>query len=125
MASRQELRRGREEAAGRPTGVVDAIALAVYGSIAERLAQSFKLHESLRRAGMNIHPRLYMARVLFYLSLAGLVLATVDFFVFLFTDSTIIRVVFVLATLMVLPIVFAWGLYYPEAKAAERAAKTE
>jgi flagellar protein FlaJ len=45
--------------------------------------------------------------------------------VFLFTGSTIIRVVFVLATLMVLPIVFAWGLYYPEAKAAERAAKTD
>ena len=122
MSNRQTVRKDLEMVGG---GVVDAIALAVYGSIGERLAYSFKLHESLRRAGLNIHPRLYMAKILFYLTVSLIVLGSLDFFVFLLTGSLIVRVVMILATLMVPPIVFAWGLYYPEAKASERAAKTE
>jgi len=109
----------------RGTSIVDAMALAVFGSIGERLAATFKLHESLRRAGLNIHPRLYMARVLFYMFTALLVLVTIDFFVLLFAENLIVKVVFALATLMVPPIILAWGLYYPEAKASERAMKTE
>lgn len=115
----------RGEALRQGTSVIDAMALAVFGSIAERLSASFKLHESLRRAGLNIHPRLYMARVLFYVFMSVLVLASIDFFVFIFVDNLIAKIVLLLATLMTPPIILAWGLYYPEAKASERAMKTD
>ncbi len=116
--SRQAARMGA-------TGVTDAIALALFGDLGERLARSFKLHESLRRAGMNVHPRLYAAKLLFNLFVTVFVLGTATFFTFIFTSNVVVRLVMVLITLMAPGIVFAWGLYYPEAKAQERASKTD
>jgi len=105
--------------------VIDAVALAVFGQVAERIAISFKLHESLRRAGMNIHPRLYVARLLFYLFVLTMGLVAADFYVFIFTQSMILKAVLALATLIVPLVAFAWGLYYPETKATERASKVD
>jgi len=117
--ARQRARRAN------PSSIIDVMALAVFGSLSERLVKAFKLHESLRRAGLNIHPRLYMARVLFYMSLAFFVLASINFFVFVLTDNLVARVVALLSLLVVPPMVLMWGLYYPEAKASERATKTD
>ena len=113
----------KTEAVG--ASVLDAVALLTFGDIAEKLARSFNLYSSIRQAGLLIHPRLYMARLLFRMTLALVFSITALFASFLFGAPIIVKAIVLLAALIVPTVLFAWGLYYPAAKASERAAKTD
>ena len=88
---------------------------------AEQLVKKFRLDESIERAGMSIHPVLYVSRLLFIMLIVGFILAAISVVVFLLTSSLIIRVLVLLATVLAPFLVFGIGISYPSAKASSRA----
>jgi len=115
----------RHSSAGERLSVWDAIALAVFGDIGEKLARSFRLYESLQRAGLYVHPRLYAARLILNASIAAFASFFAVVIAFLLGLPTLALVIIVLAGVMAPLIALVWGLYYPSAKASERAMKTD
>ena len=116
-----------EKAAVRRRGVklLDVIALATFGEAGEKLARALRLHESLQRAGLYIHPRLYAARLILFTLVAALASASVAGIVVYLGAPLLVKFIVLVVAIIVPLLVFVWGIYYPSAKAAERAMKTE
>jgi flagellar protein FlaJ len=103
----------------------DTMALLLFGSAAERLAQSFNLYENIRRAGLYIHPKLYVARILLRATLIAVVSTVTLFIAIILGAPLLVNVLILLAAMMSSSILISWGLYYPSAKASERASKVD
>ena len=101
--------------------IIDSFALLLFRRRAEQLVRKFRLDESIEKAGMSIHPVLYVSRLLFTMLIIGVVLGTLSVIVFIISSSTIIKVLVILATTLTPFIVLGIGISYPSAKASSRA----
>ncbi len=114
---RQRARKARVSLAE----LYDSIAILTFGKQAEKIARSFRLYEAMERAGMSLHPALYVARILLaivlLLSAAGI--ATV--FIALSQLDVKIKIALLLPLYLAPPLIFAVGLSYPQSKASKRA----
>ncbi len=104
-----------------PSLIIDSLAILLFRRRAEQLVRKFRLDESIERAGMNIHPVLYVSRLLFIMMLVGLIFGIISIIVVVVSSSMIIKVLAILATLLAPLIVFGIGISYPSAKASSRA----
>ncbi|MCS7106643.1 MAG: type II secretion system F family protein [Acidilobaceae archaeon] len=100
--------------------VVDYVALTYAGGIGAFLAKTFELEDAIRKAGMNIYPPLYAARLFLVTAAAALISLYLSAFLWLSQMSIAAKLLLTL-TLFLLPvIVFAIGLYYPSYREGER-----
>ncbi|ABM80943.1 type II secretion system F family protein [Hyperthermus butylicus] len=128
----RRFRKKRESTARRRTVkkvpltlIYDSLALTVLGKYPERFAKAFQLYEMIDKAGLNTHPTLYAARILFavVLLLSAAVVATI-YLAFLPISFTV-KVVISLALFFAPVIVFVAGLMYPASKASSRAERVD
>jgi flagellar protein FlaJ len=120
-AERRGRGEGREKRRLPLTELYDSIAILTFGKLAERIARNFKLFESIERAGMNLHPTLYVARILLAMSI--ILFAAVISTVFIALSSLPLKIkIAIIFPLYIAPILmFAIGLTYPSTKASKRA----
>jgi len=119
---RAERRREEKRKRGIPfSELYDSIAILTFGRPSERIARSFRLFESMERAGMNLHPTLYVARILLAISIVLFAAIIATIFVVLSPLPLKFKIAIVLPLYMVPPLLFAIGLTYPSTKASKRA----
>ena len=107
------------------THLLDFIAASAFGPIADKLANIFKLDESIRRAGMTIQPKVYMARILTYMMLSALIFAVIVLYSILFGTPLIFTIIGLLGATVSPLVIFAYGISYPSMTASKRAEEVE
>lgn len=100
--------------------VLDYIGISYLSGLAISVARTFELEESIRRAGMNVYPPVYAARVI--IATAAVSLASLYLLLMLLLSplSLIVKVVAGAALLVAPLLTFAVGLSYPSYRADER-----
>lgn len=103
----------------------DAIAFSAFGDLGARLARTFELERLLAEAGLNVHPAVYGARVIFvtYLAIVAVLLALLPVIYLPLPLPAKLIIAIVLAMIPVYT--FLMGLMYPQSKAGERSRRVE
>ncbi|MEM0496710.1 MAG: type II secretion system F family protein [Acidilobaceae archaeon] len=100
--------------------VFDYLAIKYFGELAVYIAKTFELEQAIRRAGLDIYPPLYAARLILYTVIA-LLISLYSIFTILLTGLSITVKIALSMVLLSIPIlVYAIGLSYPSYKAGER-----
>ncbi|MEM1685710.1 MAG: type II secretion system F family protein [Acidilobaceae archaeon] len=100
--------------------VFDYLAIKYFGELAVYIAKTFELEQAIRRAGLDIYPPLYAARLILYTVIA-LLISLYSIFIILLTGLSLTVKIALSMVLLSIPIlVYAIGLSYPSYKAGER-----
>jgi len=110
---------------GRKSKILDTIAWIAFGDIAARIAKAFNLEQSIRAAGMYIHPYAYVAKVIMYTFLTGLGLGIGTYILWLMYPVTKIVLAMGVMSFLVPLMMFAYMLAYPSMVASSRAEAVE
>ncbi len=104
---------------------LDAIAFSAFGDLGARLARAFEFERVLAEAGMNVHPAVYGARIIFMTYLAVLaVLASLLPIIYL-PIPVQFKLILGIVLAMIPVYVFVMGLMYPHSKASDRSRRVE
>ncbi len=122
---RTEIETRKIEARVSLTHLLDFVAVSAFGSLAEKLATSFRLDEGIRKAGMNIQPKVYMARILTYMMLSTLTFTIIVLYSILFRTPLAVMITGLLGAIVSPLIIFAYGITYPSMVASKRAEEVE
>ncbi|MEM1851907.1 MAG: hypothetical protein QXK14_05190, partial [Acidilobaceae archaeon] len=100
--------------------VYDYISLSLFGRITDWFTKTFELEDALKKAGWNLYPPLYSARVLMATLLSLLVSLYVILVVWWFEFSLTFRILVSVFSLLVPIFVLAIGLMLPSLAADSR-----
>ncbi|MCX8196091.1 MAG: type II secretion system F family protein [Acidilobaceae archaeon] len=104
----------------RVINLLDYVALTYLGELGAQVAKTFELEEAIKKAGMNVYPPLYAARVLLFTGMAALVALYLSLFVLLSPLSLTSKLLLSLLLFLIPVVIFAAGLYYPAYREGER-----
>ncbi|MCE4608754.1 MAG: type II secretion system F family protein, partial [Desulfurococcales archaeon] len=100
--------------------VLDFIAIAYFGHIAEKFAKTFDLEKQLAQAGLQTYPTLYAARGLLYIFASIFFSIYIAILVAVSPFTLAIKIISVIILMLVPIFVLAGVLVYPAAKREER-----
>ncbi|MEM4559464.1 MAG: type II secretion system F family protein [Acidilobaceae archaeon] len=100
--------------------VFDYLAIKYFGELAVYIAKTFELEQAIRRAGLDIYPPLYAARLILYTVIALLISLYSIFTILLTGLSLTVKIALSMVLLSIPILVYAIGLSYPSYKAGER-----
>ncbi len=103
----------------------DAIAYAAFGDLGEKLARAFELERVLAEAGMNVHPVVYGARVIFvtYLAIVAVLLSLIP--IIYLPIPPMFKLILGLVLGMIPVYAFLMGIMYPQSRASDRSRRVE
>ncbi len=104
---------------------LDAIAYAAFGDLGAKLARAFELERVLAEAGMNVHPVVYGARVIFltYLTTVIVLLSLIP--IIYLPIPPMFKLILGIVLGMIPVYTFLLGIMYPQSKAGERSRNVE
>jgi len=105
--------------------LVETVAWILFGDVAQKIARKFNLEQSIRMAGMYIHPYVYVARSLFYTLITALAMVVATFMLWLLGLSIKIVAGIGVMALVVPLLMFVYLMIYPSLVASARAARVE
>ncbi|MEN2999218.1 MAG: type II secretion system F family protein [Acidilobaceae archaeon] len=100
--------------------IVDYVALTYLGGIGAYVAKTFELEDSIRKAGMNVYPPLYAAKLVLLTAAIFIASFYVSAFLWLIQMPLAAKLLLSLIVFLFPVVVFAIGLYYPSYREGER-----
>ncbi len=117
----------QREMKAKPTflDLIDVIAWLTLGSLATKIAKTFELENSIRRAGMLIHPYIYAARALFFTVMTLVGSLFIIALSILVVPSLILKTMVIVTAALLPLIVFGVFFSYPSMKIGSRVKNVE
>lgn len=104
---------------------LDIFAYSLFGGLSLRVARSFEFDKYLARAGIDVSPTLYSARVLLFTLISAYAAYMVIASTILFTESIVVRILVLILASMIPVVTFAAFMIYPSLKASSRSKDIE
>ncbi|MCS7112862.1 MAG: type II secretion system F family protein [Candidatus Bathyarchaeota archaeon] len=104
---------------------LDIFAYSLFGGLSLRVARSFEFDKYLARAGIDVSPTLYSARVLLFTLISAYAAYMVIASTILFTESIVVKILVLILASMIPVVTFAAFMIYPSLKASSRSKDIE